>query len=191
MLDVRNSNSILFDGDDKLFKLYVINSQYYFEYGVGKSTKWVLEYTKSNILAVDSDPNWINNVTDKNYFGDRLKVIYADLGDLTNWGRPISYNKRDNFIFYINAVWSFEIKADVILIDGRFRVACFLYSLLNAKIGSFIFFDDYNNRPWYHIVEEVVPVHDKCGRQSVFKVPKTYNKRLANDLFKKFIYVFD
>ena len=191
ILDPYNHNNILFDGDDELFKKHVSQSNFYFEYGVGKSTKWVIENTKSKIIAVDSDQKWINNVCNKNSFDERVKFICVDLGKLTDWGRPISYNKRDNFISYMNSVWAFDIKADVILIDGRFRVACFLYSLLNAKKGSFIFFDDYNNRPWYHIVEEIVPLHSTCGRQAIFQIPEFYNKKLAQSLFNNFIYVFD
>ena len=47
----------LFDGDDYLFKKYVKNCDIYFEYGVGKSTNYVIENTKAKIVAVDSDGN--------------------------------------------------------------------------------------------------------------------------------------
>ena len=191
ILNLDDDKNILFDGDDEIFKKHVIESKFYFEYGVGKSTKWVLENTRSNIIAVDSDKKWIDRVCNENSFKERIQTIWVDLGALTDWGRPVSYNMRDNFITYINAVWGFKKKADVILIDGRFRVACFLYSLLNAKKGSFIFFDDYNNRPWYHIVEEIVPLHSTCGRQAIFQIPEFYNKKLAQSLFNNFIYVFD
>ena len=191
IFDLGNDKNTLFDGDDEIFKKYVTKSKIYFEYGVGKSTKWVLENTKSKVIAVDSDQKWIDKFFINNIFNERLQTIWVDLGDLADWGRPISYSKRNSFISYINAVWGFENKADVILIDGRFRVACFLYSLLNAKKGSFIFFDDYNNRPWYHIVEEVVPIYKKCGRQGIFLVNETFNKDLAIELFEKFIFVFD
>jgi hypothetical protein len=67
----------------------------------------------------------------------------------------------------------------------------FLYSLIHSKKDSIIIFDDYFNRPWYHIVEDVIPLHDKCGRQAFFKVPATFNKNLAQDLLIKFLYVFD
>ena len=191
MSNIIEDNNILFDGDDKLFKKYVRNSKLYYEYGVGKSTKWVLENTKSKVIAVDSDKAWISKININNLYDARLQTIWVDLGELTNWGRPISYKKRDNFIFYISKLWLGENKPDLVLVDGRFRVACFLYSLLNSKINTYIFFDDYNNRPWYHIVEEIIPIHEKCGRQSVFIVPEIYDKQLAKYLFEKFIYVFD
>ena len=88
-------------------------------------------------------------------------------------------------------MWNFKLKADVVLIDGRFRVASFLFSLMKAKEGSVIIFDDFMNRPHYHVVEEVLEVHENFGRQAVFKVPKVFNKKLAEELLKKFIYVMD
>ena len=38
----------LFDGNDKLFKLYLQDCKFYFEYGVGSSTRWVLKNSNAN-----------------------------------------------------------------------------------------------------------------------------------------------
>ena len=111
ILNLDDDKNVLFDGDDEIFKKHVIESKFYFEYGVGKSTKWVLENTKSSIIAVDSDKKWIDRVCNKNSLNERIQTIWVDLGDLTDWGRPVSYNMRDNFITYINAVWGFKKKA--------------------------------------------------------------------------------
>ena len=92
---------------------------------------------------------------------------------------------------YISVVCQFNNIADVILIDGRFRVACFLYCLLKSKPGSVKICDDYTNRSYYHIVEEIIPFFDVYGRQAAFKVPKKFNNNEANKLLDKFIYVFD
>ncbi len=188
----KNSKSVkvLFEGDDFLFKKYLEDCNTYFEYGVGDSTIWVLENTKSIIVSVDTDEKWINKVNIAKY-KDRININWVNLGELENWGRPRTYKYRKHFFDYISNVWKFNLKADVILIDGRFRVACFLYSLLNAKHNSIIIFDDYTNRPKYHVVEEVLQVYEKCGRQAFFIVPKVYNKKLTQELLNNFIYVFD
>ena len=180
----------LFDGDDNLFKKYLKNCNIYFEYGVGDSTIWVLENTASRIISVDTDKKWINKV-DILKNKKRIDINWINLGEVENWGRPKTYEYRNQFIEYISNVWNFNIKADVILVDGRFRVACFLYSLINAKEGSIIIFDDYMNRSHYHVVEEVLGIYEKCGRQVIFKVPQVFDKQLAKELLKKFIYVMD
>ena len=190
MLKSKMETERLFDGDDKLFKSYLKNCNLYFEYGVGSSTRWVLENTNSDIIAIDTDKEWIDfvNIEVENL---RTKLIWVDLGDLTKWGRPNSYKYRNSFMDYIGGIWDFKKQADVILIDGRFRVACFLYSLMNSKTDSVIIFDDYFDRPWYHIIEEVISPRDKCGRQAVFKVSTVYDRKLTKNLLNKFLYVFD
>ena len=184
------SDLTLFDGDDYLFKKYIKNCDIYFEYGVGKSTNYVIENTKAKIVAVDSDKNWIESINISKREKD-IKLNWIDLGELGEWGRPKTYSHRKNFIDYISVVWQFKTIADVILIDGRFRVACFLYCLLKSKEGSVIIFDDYKNRSYYHLVEDIIPAFDSCGKQAVFKVPKKFNKNEAKRLLDKFIYVFD
>ena len=180
----------LFDGDDFLFKRYLKKCNIYFEYGIGDSTTWVLENTSSRIISVDTDKKWINKV-DISKRKKGIDIHWINLGEIENWGRPKTYEYRKRFIEYISNVWNFNLKADVILVDGRFRVACFLYSLINAKEGSIIIFDDYVNRPHYHVVEEVLGIYKKCGRQVVFKVPKIFDKKLAEELLQKFMYVMD
>ena len=180
----------LFDGDDYLFKSYLKNCNIYFEYGVGDSTIWVLENTSSRIISVDTDKKWIDKI-DISKYKKRIDINWINLGDLGNWGRPESYKFRKYFKDYINNVWKFGLKADVILIDGRFRVACFLFSLINSKKDSIIIFDDYINRPHYHVVEEVIQIHENFGRQAIFRVPATFNKKLAKKLLNNFTYVFD
>ena len=50
----KRSKNFLFDGDDKAFKALVRNAKVYAEYGVGKSSIWVLQNTQAKILAVDT-----------------------------------------------------------------------------------------------------------------------------------------
>jgi hypothetical protein len=67
-----------------------------------------------------------------------------------------------------------SLKPDLILVDGRFRVACFLYSLLCAETNTTILFDDYTERPEYFIVEKFCKLDHTVGRMGFFKVVKDY-----------------
>ena len=53
-------------------------------------------------------------------------------------GTPEGYKYRHNFKKYLNGIWEKSFKPDLVLVDGRFRVACFLTSLLKADKGSII-----------------------------------------------------
>jgi len=47
-----------------------------------------------------------------------------------------------------------EYNADIILIDGRFRVACGLDIFSKIRNNTLVFIHDYNNRKKYHILEK-------------------------------------
>lgn len=182
----------LFDGNDRMFKDEVASSSVYFEYGCGKSTIWTTSNTKSLMFCVDTSKDWINFVDEK-IKSDRLKTLWVDCGPIGKWGRPKSYQNRENFRRYADILWEQGVQPDIILVDGRFRVLCFLVSLRNAKVGTKIIFDDYINREHYHIVEEFVPREQVCGRQCLFVVPERTDLDLdaLNRCIEKFEYVMD
>lgn len=184
------SDTVLFDGDDDLFKRTLAAAVNYAEYGCGKSTVWVAKNTTASIHSVDSNLHWIELVRKR--IGDRAADLrWVDCGPLGDWGAPISFQKRENFKEYAQWAWSGDIKPDTILIDGRFRVCCFLTSLKFADEGTRILFDDYTNRPHYQIAEEFVPRHETCGRQCLFIVPRKDRLDYAelDRMIEKFEYV--
>ena len=165
------TNNTLFDNNDILFKKYLMKSNVFAEYGCGQSTYWVLKNTNAQILSVDTSIDWIKTIKQsKVYDEQKIKLKYIDVGKVENWGFPIDYSKRDSFINYTNWVWKQNLIPDTVLIDGRFRVCCFFTCLKFAKEGTIIIFDDYFDRPYYHIVEKYLTVHQKCGRQAIFKI---------------------
>lgn len=164
--------NVLFDGDDDLFKDAITDANVYGEYGCGKSTKWVLNNTSAQVIAVDTSDAWVKVVQNDNQKNnERLNIHHSNLGEIGDWGRPTSFVKQDNFSDYTDFVWSQKEKPSVVLVDGRFRVCCFLTSLKFAEEGTKILFDDYTNRPYYHFVEKYLPRIRECGRQCLFVVP--------------------
>jgi hypothetical protein len=70
-------------------------------------------------------------------------------------------------------------------------VCCFFTSLLQATPGTIVVFDDYINRPHYHIVEELLVPFEWCGRQAIFSVPPDLDRQRALALADRFLYVTD
>ena len=167
-----DSPNQLFDGDDALFKDEVKNVDVYGEYGCGKSTKWVLNNTSADVLAVDTSNEWVGAVKNDNESNNyRLTIHHSNLGKVGGWGRPLSYEMIDSFSDYTDFLWKQKKTPKLVLVDGRFRVCCFLTSLKFAEEGTTILFDDYTNRPQYHFVEKYVSRFKECGRQCMFVVP--------------------
>ena len=180
----------LFDGDGELFKKYLEKSRIYGEYGVGVSTLFANRYKNKHTIAVDSDKNWILNIKNNSFDSKNLEIIHIDLGKLKTWGTPQGYEYRHNFKKYLNTIWEKSFKPDLVLVDGRFRVACFLTSLLYADEGSIIIFDDYTLRPEYHIVEFFEKPIEINQRQAVFQVSGNYDSKELQFYIDKFEFVF-
>ena len=180
----------LFRGDDNLFKEQVKKVEVYGEYGCGESTKWVLRNTNSYVISVDTSHDWINKVKENISIEQRSRLLihHTYLGKLGNWGTPLDYSRADFFSDYTNFLFTQIKQPELILIDGRFRVCCFLTCLKFAKEGTIIIFDDYINRKKYHFVEKYVPRKETCGYQSMFEIPSKNNldfEELNKDI-KKF-----
>lgn len=187
----RDPNKLLFRGDDHLFVTAFETCSVYGEYGCGASTIWCANHTKIPIISVDSSAEWIHNVRDGAARSHDLTMHHIDLGELGDWGRPIDYSRRSAFPDYTTALWQHIHKPDLILVDGRFRVACFLQTLIQARPGATILFDDYVERPNYDIVEEFATRQETCGAMAKFTVPQSLDMEAISREIAAFTYVMD
>ena len=165
-------NKSLFDGNDFLFKKSIEGIKIYGEYGCGLSSKWMLKNTNCKIISVDSSKEWVEKIkTENKKYLSKLTINHIDLGKVRRWGFPLSYVKSNNFQDYTDYIWKQSESPTFVLVDGRFRVCCFLTSLKFAEAGTKIIFDDYVNSPHYHFIEKYVSRINECGRQCLFIVP--------------------
>ena len=184
----------LFDGHDTLFHTLLSRSRRYGEYGMGLSTLAAANSPETMIRSVDTSEHWKDQVADElsDQQQARTTLIHVDLGPVRNWGFPASYEGRARFSDYFNAPWGEGFDPDLVLIDGRFRVACFLTSLLRAKPGTLILFDDYTERAYYHIVETCLAPDQRTERQAAFRVPQTgLDRDRVAALLERFTFVMD
>lgn len=165
------------EGKERLVALLGV-AEGYLEYGTGGSTVLANRLGVPCILGVESDESWLSAVRYKlSELGSNshTNLIHADIGTTGDWGYPTSESGWKNYPQYPLAPWTlgpgFANRIDVVLIDGRFRRACFLACLLHAKPGARILFDDYFDRPHYAGVENFVQVQARHDRVAEFVVP--------------------
>ena len=156
------------------------------EYGCGGST--ILAHQSKSIhtiISVESDRNWASIVQDK-VPQPRLYVEYVDIGPVIEWGTPANDNQFREYWKYTAAPWirvqQLGVDPELVLIDGRFRVACFLLSLMTAKEGAIILFDDYAVRPEYHIIEKYCKPTKMASYMACFIVPPPLPQRRTAEL---------
>lgn len=142
------------------------------EYGSGESTYIAAGYSRDIVYSVESDEQWILNLKERlqNDSNEKVRFIHVNIGRTKEWGYPVNNDKYLNFMEYSMGVWSLKdlIHPDVVLIDGRFRVGCFMATLLNIRRQTKILFNDYVDGPHYHIVEDFLKPVEIIGKLAVF-----------------------
>ncbi len=176
------------DTDWELFRKALDSCQRFGEYGAGLSTGFVSQNYPCQVRSIESDREWAKAVR---RIAPRAEVIHIDLGPVGKRGRPKSLNRAGLFHTYFDAVFEGGFSPDVILVDGRFRVACFLTALLKSPEGTIIVFDDYPWRPNYHVVEELIKPHSGTARQTLFLRPATIDQERTKELIRQFSLVMD
>ena len=164
------------------FKTALTNSNCYLEYGSGGSTIYAaVTQQVPVIISVESDKKWAHTIR-QSLLSCSKSLVYiqdCDIGKVAPWGVPKNNAKINDYWRYMCLPWTTASThhhvPDLILIDGRFRVASFLFSLISAVPGTPILFDDYLDRPEYFIVETFCPLKESKGRMGIFHVTKDFS----------------
>jgi hypothetical protein len=169
----------------ELFDKTIRDSKCYLEFGCGWSTIRATEYSLAKkIYSVESDVKWFDNIS---YYlstmcignGSRTKIYHAYIGPTKEWGMPEDLDPNSAVYYsnlfpdYSEKIFSFLSKyerPDTILIDGRFRVACTLASILNCKGSPTIIIHDFTIRDYYHILLKYIDIVTTEDTMCIFKI---------------------
>lgn len=150
------------------------------EYGGGGSTVLASSLPGKLVLTVESDLAFsraLQNHVDAARLPSAAVVHHADIGETGAWGRPVSDAAWRRFHRYPLEIWDmpFFRPPDLVLIDGRFRPACFLTVMLRATRPVRVLFDDFPDRPHYRRIDEIATPVRMVGRMAEFRIePDTF-----------------
>lgn len=145
------------------------------EFGTGGSTVLASRMDTTTIYAVESDKDWLSDVLNEidAVAGPGTVIpVPVDIGPTIEWGRPKDLSQIRRFPNYAISPFMKHVTArspDTVLIDGRFRVACFVATLAFIKAKCTIIFDDYLDRENYHVVERFLVPDHYVDRAAVFQ----------------------
>lgn len=145
------------------------------EYGSGGSTVLAGSMCGKRIFSVESDKEWAIRLqahVDSKDLPSPTTISYVNIGPTGEWGRPIDNTFWTEFYNYPLSIWDepFFRHPDVVLIDGRFRVACMLATIKRITRPVTVLFDDYRDRRPYQLIEQWIEPKEFVGRMAVFKV---------------------
>lgn len=158
-----------------------------FEYGSGGSTLSALNKGKT-IFSVETDQEWIQKIISESpqFSEGTFYPLYVDVGSTKELGYPANEAKKDRWFNYALSPWRDAFKRglhpDLVLIDGRFRVASFVASVVFCRKDMIVLWDDYSERVNYHHIEKTFKPEAIIGRMAVFKVkPGNYTQFLLEN----------
>lgn len=169
-------------------------SENYLEFGAGNSTCMAIKTINiRNITVVESDSVFWNDQmltmpsVEKAYEAKRLKFILVDIGVTTHWGYPVNTTCINQWAMYHSCAFQTDAPYDLILVDGRFRVACILHACLSCTEGAQILIHDFFNRPVYWVVRPFLKLEEQVDTMGLFSIKKTGNR----DLLKEYISIYE
>jgi protein O-GlcNAc transferase len=163
-----------------LFYRYLSKSKKYFEFGSGGSTMVASRYGPENlsITSVDSSQEWLDIVANNSYSSDKIRkgqlnLRFVDIGPIGDWGFPTLSEKESKGAWYLysQAITMVPGPFDLVLVDGRFRVACLLHTLVcfpSAKVLIHDFFEKVHHLA-YNVLLQVTKVVDRSDTLAVLE----------------------
>jgi hypothetical protein len=177
----------------KTFEGLVRCAARYVEFGSGASTVLASALATDWVIAFDSSKGWLDRVGDACRERKTRQVpllSHVDIGEIGEWGFPKDETSRDRWPLYHSGMWEDPrlAEADLYLVDGRFRIACFAQMLLHCGEHAFVAFHDYASRPYYHAAAAIGREVLRVGDLSVFMRPAALDRELAQRLIDDHAY---
>lgn len=169
-------------------KKFLTKATYYFEFGSGGSTHFALQTSKGKVVSVESAKPWVKRVRKTlRKYGDRLSVRWIDIGPVGNCGIPTNSKTSSRWPNYSLAIKKLPpgTQVDTVLVDGRFRVACILQTILTFPNAT-VCVHDFWKRPEYHVVLPFFYVIAGADTLVVMKAKPDFHREKAQTLWEKY-----
>lgn len=142
------------------------------EYGSGGSTVVAAECDVPLLYSVDSDARWVARLRQHPKIAPlveagRAHLLHVDIGPVGNWGKPKSKLSAWKWPRYARRPWlERDLRPDLVLVDGRFRISCILETLRHAPEARIMVHDFRADKPRVRAVlpfVDVIQVVDKLA----------------------------
>lgn len=172
----------------KQFELHLAGRTSLLEFGCGGSTL-VAARQVQRIVSVDSDPDWLRKVgAELEPLPVEFTAFHADIGPVGDWGYPIDESRLRDWPLYHSRVWRhLRGSPDIVLIDGRFRVACLLQAVIHCNPECVFLIHDFDRAHYQSVLRHT----DLLAQVETLAVLRTKQqvdgKAVLRDLFDHFL----
>ena len=175
------------ENETQLLTTYYKRATNYFEFGAGGSTCHAIKNKIENIESVETDKVWVEQIIKDKAVLNKIKnkTLKIHLFPLNfEWTKAVSWTDGHNEYLKTcdKTIWSnysklirkCNLKLDLVLVDGRFRVASVLETIKKVDNDCIILIHDYRQSPppttrGYEIVEKYLDIVEYKDTLYVFK----------------------
>ncbi len=184
--------------DKVMFYKYLNKATMYFEFGSGGSTYQAsIRDNIEHVYSVESDKYWSDKLKQTlAKHNHKVTYLFNDMGTTADtWGAPGKTATKDQLRKYSDQIVMLDPeisnKLDLILIDGRFRVACCLKCFNVINDNCVIAFDDFLKRPYYNVVLDYYDIIESSNDKHMVILKKKRNVTINSELIKKYELIQD
>ena len=195
---------VMTPGEVLTLQWYASQGRTYVEYGSGASTMWVAPLA-ARALSIENQAQWCESMlarTDVSFWRAQGKLQYEciNTGETGDWGVPTNVTDNARFADYVDAISLFGSDTgsataslsiiDVILIDGRFRVACALKALWYIDEASVVIIhDNFKRVADYSAVLVYYDIVDSVDSMAILRQKSVVDWQAATSDLDRFVYV--
>jgi hypothetical protein len=137
--------------EQEVFRAALRSCRRYAEYGAGGSTCVAAESPRESLVSIESDPAFVSVVRAA---CPTAEVRWINVGPISHYGHPRDDAMKSAWPTYSDQDLS---DPDLVLVDGRFRVACMANVLLRYPTATLLV-HDFPFRTEYHAILPFVHV---------------------------------
>lgn len=149
----------------------------YFEWGSGFTTRTADNITM-HVTSIEGSREWYYKMK-KHNFSNRTTLRYIDIGKTGAFSHPQDPTKGKEYIHAINST------QDVILVDGRWRVACAISAFPFLAATGRLMVHDFS-RKYYHSLLKVYDKETEVDGLAVLTPKPNVSTRDLQELMHKF-----
>ncbi|MGI9254754.1 MAG: hypothetical protein ACR2J8_13505, partial [Thermomicrobiales bacterium] len=165
------------------------------EFGSGAGAVRLAEMGRSRVISIGGAREWAEAVRQLPAVAEviaagRMAVHHVDIGPADDQGFPRDGSRREYWPDYWREPWRHVEPEDVdlVIVDGRFRVACALQALLAGGDRLTLLFRDAWTRPHYQAILRHVACMAETDRSGFFVRSATFDREAAERDLASFTY---
>lgn len=159
------------DKEIGLLRKNLEKATHYLEFGCGGSTALAARSKLKTIASVENSLEWIDKCRADSAISSaeregRLKFIAADTGPTKGWGYPVDKSSAHLWQNYYLRPWDKldAAQLDLVLVDGRWRVACVMQAIVRTSPACRILVHDWSDkRPQYEVLLRFTEIAARAG----------------------------